>query len=101
MVVDLKGRATFPTDIANTNQHPDIVIWSKTSKQAVIIEPTVPWEERIEEAHERKNTKYQEQVETCRENGWSTWCMPAEVGCGGFVGQSLWLAMGSLGVTVQ
>ena len=51
MRVDLKQR------IVVTNKRPDIVIWSAKTKQAVLLELTVPWEERIEESYERKNLK--------------------------------------------
>ncbi len=54
-----------------------------------MLELTVPWEERIEEANERKRAKYQELVEECRERGWRTFYEPIEVGCRGFAGRSL------------
>ena len=54
LLVDLKRQLRFPKDIVPTNLRPDIVIFSKESKVCVIMELTVPWEERIEEAHERK-----------------------------------------------
>ncbi|XP_078312867.1 uncharacterized protein LOC144619291 [Crassostrea virginica] len=64
MRVDLKQRMElkFPSEIAVTNKRLDIVIWLAKTKQAVLLELTVPWEERIEEAYERKNLKYQELV---------------------------------------
>ena len=51
LLVDLKRQLRFPEDIVPTNLRPDIVIFSKESKVCVIMELTVPWEERIEEAH--------------------------------------------------
>jgi hypothetical protein len=44
MQVDLKRRAIILKEIVVTNQRPDIVIWSKMSKQVIIIELAVPWE---------------------------------------------------------
>ena len=38
---------------------PDILLLSRARKTLVPLERTVPWEERIEEAHERKKAKYQ------------------------------------------
>ena len=49
-----------------------------------IVELTVPWEERTEEAYERKMAKYQELAEACSNKGWKTWVFPVEVGCRGF-----------------
>ena len=61
MRVDLKQiMSEFPSEIVVTNKGPDIVIWSAKTKQAVLLESTVSWEERTEEAYERKNLKYQE-----------------------------------------
>ena len=54
LLVDLKRQLRYPEDIVPTNLRPNIVIFSKESKVCVIMELTVPWEERIEEAHERK-----------------------------------------------
>ncbi len=51
----------------------------------------MPWEERIEEAQERKREKYQELVEDCRKNGWRTRSMPVEVGSRGFASHYLYL----------
>ena len=62
----------------------------------VLIELTVPWEERIEEAHEHKLKKYQALIFESQQNGWKAWNLPVEVGCRGFAGQSLWRALGLL-----
>ena len=59
-------------------------------KTVVLIELTVPYEERVDEAHERKRLKYQELVELCQDKEWKTWCFPVEVGCRGFPAQSVW-----------
>ncbi len=54
MQVDLNHRLTFPFEIAVTNVRPDLVLWSKSSRTVIIVELTVPWEEAINEAFERK-----------------------------------------------
>ena len=64
-----------------------------------MIELTVPHEDRIDEAQERKRLKYQELVEKCQDKGWKAWCLPVEVGCRVFPAQSLWITLGMLGVT--
>lgn len=64
-----------------------------------MLELTVPWEERMEEAQKRKREKYQELVEDCRRNGWKTKCVPAEGGCRGFASYSLSKAYRTLGIT--
>ncbi|KAI8494176.1 Transcriptional adapter 1 [Branchiostoma belcheri] len=67
--VDLDRRLVFPEEIASTNLKPDVVLWSTQTKQIVLVELTVPWEERIEEAYERKALKYQNLLQDCVEKG--------------------------------
>ncbi|XP_076075792.1 uncharacterized protein LOC143046522 [Mytilus galloprovincialis] len=98
MTANIHQRMSFPAEIAATSLRPDIVIWSQGTRQAVLLELTVPWEDRIEEAYERKMAKYQQLVEDCKQRGWRTWCMAIEVGCRGFAGQSMWRALRTLGV---
>ncbi|KAJ7995782.1 hypothetical protein DPEC_G00248160 [Dallia pectoralis] len=98
MRVDLGRQLKFPEKIAVTSLRPDIVLWSQTTRQVALIELTVPWEERIEEAHERKLGKYHSLISESQQGGWRAWNLPVEVGCKGFPGQSLWRALGMLGV---
>ncbi|KAI8496921.1 zinc ion binding [Branchiostoma belcheri] len=60
MRVDLEMKLKFPEVILETNLRPDIVLWSEETTQVVIIELTVPWEDRFEEAHDRKAEKYRD-----------------------------------------
>ena len=98
LMVDLQQRLKFPAEIGETSLRPDIVIWSKKTKQVILVELTVPWEERMEDAHERKKAKYQPLLEDCQDRGWKTWNLPVEIGCRGFVSQSLWRCLGILGI---
>ena len=75
LLVDLKPQRVFPPEITSTSSRPDIVIWSKKAKTVILIELTVPWEENMEAAHERKMLKYQDLTAECREKGWKTWCL--------------------------
>ncbi|KAF7645521.1 hypothetical protein LDENG_00202680, partial [Lucifuga dentata] len=68
--VDLGRQLKFPEHIAKTSLRPDLVLTSVSTKQIVLLELIVPWEDRIEEAHERKKAKYLELVGACRESGW-------------------------------
>ena len=88
--VDLKKRLIFPQEIYATSLRPDIVIWSCETKQIVIAELTVPWEDRAEVANERKRTKYDELRGECEERGYKVYSLPIEIGCRGFVCRSVW-----------
>ena len=98
MSADVGAKLDFPREICTTNLRPDIIIWSKQTKQVLLVELTVPWESRIEEAHERKLTKYQALIDECVSNGWRAQNLPVEVGCRGFPAKSLWHALGVLGI---
>ncbi|XP_052777991.1 uncharacterized protein LOC128215335 [Mya arenaria] len=98
MLVDLGKKLKFPEEVAHTNLRPDIVLWSRSPKLVVLVELTVPWEERCEEAYELKTGKYHDLVDTYRERGWKTWLFPVEVGCRGFPIQSVWKMLGAVGI---
>ena len=49
MRVDLGKQLVFP-DVVHTNLRPDIVIWSQSPRRMILVELTVPWEERTEES---------------------------------------------------
>ena len=98
LMADLQTQLVFPPEITVTRLRPDIVMWSRSTRNLIIIELTVPWEERMEEVNERKREKYQDLVDECKEKGWKTWCWPIEVGSRGFAGQSMWRMLKNLGI---
>ena len=61
-----------------------------------MIELTVPWEDHIEEANERKRLKYDELRELCTSKGWAARCLPVEVR--GFPAQSVHHLLSVFGV---
>ena len=66
MKADLGKQLRFPGHIVETTLRPDIVLFSDSTKQVVLLELIVPWEERMEEANERKDANL---VEECRRRG--------------------------------
>ena len=64
--VDLRNRLEFPVEITATRLRPDIILYSQSKKLIIILELTVPWEDRMEEARERKKSKYEELVKTVK-----------------------------------
>ncbi|MGH0118021.1 UNVERIFIED_CONTAM: hypothetical protein FKN15_047026 [Acipenser sinensis] len=70
MLVDVGQQLIFPPEIATTNLRPDIVLWSGSARLVHLVELTVPWEDAVDEAYERKKL------------------YPVEVGCRGFVAHS-------------
>ena len=57
---DLKHNFIFPTEIALTTKHPDIVICSVKAKKVFIIELMIPFEENFDWALQCKLEKYED-----------------------------------------
>lgn len=78
-----------------------MIIFSDSTKQVIMVELAVPWEECMDEAQEQKRAKYQELTEQCRRLGWISRCEPIVVGCRGFGGRSLCRVMTTLAMVGQ
>lgn len=96
--MDPEHQLKFPCHTAVTTLRPDIVLVSELSKQVVLLELTIPWEDHLEEALERKLSKYTGLVSDCQQAGWRARGLPVEVGCRGFAAHSLTRAFSSLGI---
>ena len=96
--IDLDTALHFPSHIVQSTLRPDIVVWSDVAKQVMLIELTVPWEDNMEWAHERKAARYADLKAQCEDKGWACQVFPIEVGCRGFVGRSVLALMKRLGV---
>lgn len=61
LLVDLGRQPKFPEHISATSLRPDVVlthITSESTKQVILVELTVPWEDQMEEANKRMRAKY-------------------------------------------
>lgn len=80
-----------PGEAAQVSQHIiKTTLRPESTKTVIILELTVPWENRLEEVYGRKRAKYEGLVIDSRKQGWKDRCMPIEVGCRGFARQSLY-----------
>ena len=77
---DLEGQLQFPIEAAITSLRPDVVFFSRSSKTIILLELTVPQEDNVHLAHDRKTTKYSALVTACEENGFKTHMFALEVG---------------------
>ena len=89
LLVDLDSKLSLPPKIVITKLRPDIVMYSNKEKMVILIELTVPWEDRFEESHQLKSAKYAGLVSDITSNGWRSQCFPVEVGTRGFPATSL------------
>ena len=87
VAADLKGcERFFPIP---TTRKPDLVKWNEEEKEVHLVELTVPHEDNINSAHERKDNRHESLVEECEEAGWKATHFPVEVGCRGFIATSV------------
>ena len=89
LMVDLGGMLKVPIQIADTNQRPDMILMSESTKIAGVIELTVPNEDRVEVSGELKKAKYAPLQEQGKANGWKVHVWAVEVGCKGFPAASM------------
>ena len=89
--VDLpEAHVKIPSHIASTSQRPDIVLTSEAVKQMILVELTVPIEDRIQLSSELKAAKYEQGVmEASAMKGWKSSIYTVEVGCRGYPAPSL------------
>ena len=99
MSMDLGKQLVFLREITTTTLRPDIVIWSAVERRVLIFELTIPWEEDMTAAQERKHLKYSELAAECQEAGWKAKVYPVEVGCRGFVSKAIVQLLRGAGMT--
>ena len=78
-------------------QRPDIVIYSLSLRKVLLVELTVPLEDRVAAAHTIKTTRYASLLSACESNGFGVFHFPVEVGSRGFVARSLLDCLRQLG----
>eukprot|EP00064_Thunnus_orientalis_P002837 superscaffoldBa00000219_g2845 len=76
IMVNIGKQLHLSPEITTTPLWPDIVLWSTAAKNALLIELTIPWEEGMQAANERKRAKYSDLAVECREAGWTTIIYP-------------------------
>ncbi|GFO07447.1 reverse transcriptase [Plakobranchus ocellatus] len=58
------------------------------TQQIIMVELTVPYESKMEEAHAFKEGKYLDLTKELKKDGYEAKIMPVEIGARGFVGSS-------------
>ena len=80
-------RAVFSPTIYPTNERPDIVLWSESSRRVLLLELTCPAEEGIEAAETRKQQRYQSLLSGINSSKcWLADLYTLEIGARGLVG---------------
>ncbi|MGH0144990.1 UNVERIFIED_CONTAM: hypothetical protein FKN15_057550 [Acipenser sinensis] len=101
MLADVGQRLVFPPEIATTNLQPGIVLWSGSARLVHLVVLTVPWEDAVDEAYERKKLQYTQLAAEAERRGWRVQVYPVEVGCRGFVAHSTTWFLRDIGFSGQ
>ncbi|GFN99215.1 polyprotein [Plakobranchus ocellatus] len=95
---DLPEWERHPDVIRKTALKPDIVIHSASTQQIIMVELTVPYESRMEDAHAFKEGKYLDMTKELKKDGYEARVMPVEIGARGFVGSSAYGLLSKLSI---
>ncbi|GFO14204.1 polyprotein [Plakobranchus ocellatus] len=95
---DLPEWERHPDVIRKTALRPDIVIHSASTQQIIMVELSVPYESRMEEAHAFKEGKYLDLTKELKKDGYEAKVMPVEIGARGFVGSSAYGLLSKLSI---
>ena len=93
---DLPNQRDYPSEIKETGQRPDIVVFSRKLKKFVLIELTVPYETNMEEQHEYKLAKYEDLAHRLATKGNVVRLFAVEVGSRGFLANSMYTLLRQL-----
>ena len=83
------GYQNFPMEIAATSQRLNIVIYSLSLHTVLLIELTVPLEDRVAAAHNFKTARYASLMSASETNGFKAIYFAVQVGSRGFIAHSL------------
>uniref|UniRef100_A0A3B1K6T8 Reverse transcriptase domain-containing protein n=1 Tax=Astyanax mexicanus TaxID=7994 RepID=A0A3B1K6T8_ASTMX len=98
LLVDVGSKLQIPECILVTTLRPDVVLYSESKRIVYFIELTVPFEDEVDGAYERKRLKYTDLVAEVRERGWQAYIRPVEVGTRGFVAKSATRLLSEFGI---
>ena len=89
----------YPEVVKRSGLRPDIVVHSKSAMEIILIELTVPYESRIDNAHVYKTEKYIDLAKELEEAGFKTKVFAVEVGARGFVASSTYSLLQKLSIS--
>ena len=85
LTTDLGGEYLFPSHIAPTDLHPDIIWWDDTSRTITLIELTVCFESCFDDAKQRKEDRYADLLHALRRAQYKACLVMLEVGSQGLL----------------
>lgn len=98
VAADIKGLRRFPREMQESGKRPDAVLTSQSAATLIIMELTVPWEDRMGTSNAIKNDKYSDLVLDLTEKGFKVYFFAVEVGARGLVGRSVYAFLREIGL---
>ena len=97
---DLPEWDSHPSIIKEIRLRPDIVIHSSCTQLIIIVELTVSYESRVDEAHTYKREKCLNLTKELKDAGFKTVVMPVDIDARGFIGSSVYDLLTKLSLKV-
>ena len=88
VAADLEGIRHYPQVLIESGKRPDLVLVSSSTDAIILVELTVPWEDRFQYSNALKADKYADLSMDLEAKGYRTDLFPIEVGARGVVGRS-------------
>ena len=88
VAADLEGIRHYPQVLIESGKRPDLVLVSSSTDAIILVELTVPWEDRLQYSNALKADKYADLTMDLEAKGYRTDLFPIEVGARGVVGRS-------------
>ena len=85
--------------LRDSGRRPDVVLASLSSDAFILVELTVPWEDRIEASNVLKTEKYSGLAKDLDDSGFRVKLMPVEVGVRGLVEKSAYTFLTQIGLS--
>ena len=96
---DLEESLIFPSEIAFTTLRPDGVIFLHKLKTVILLELTVPIEDRVITAKFIKSKRFDSLIRECQSNGCKTILLTLEISCRGYINNNVLRVLEQLGLS--
>ena len=99
VAADLEGMRHYPQVLIESGKRPDLVLVSSSADAIILVELTVPWEDRLQYSNALKADKYADLSMDLEAKGYRTDLFPIEVGARGVVGRSTYAFLAKIGLS--
>ena len=99
VAADLEGMRHYPQVLLESGKRPDLVLVSSSTDVIILVELTVPWEDRHQYSNALKADKYADLSMDLELKGYRTDLFPIEVGARGVVGRSTYAFLAKIGLS--